>query len=302
VLPLKRADLKKAFQQAKKNKLGYVLLLPSGAIVALLILFPIVLTLSLSLEQASLGAGIVTKFIGLQNFVTLFRDPLFFKVLGNSVLYSATFVSLEILTALGIALLLNQKARGTRWASTLILSAWVTPYVAAAYVWEWILNNPYGVFNAILVQLGIITKSITWLGLPSTAMGAVLLATLWKLIPFLSIVFYAGLQGVRNELYEVAILDGAGVVSRFRYVTLPALRYLLLLMVFLVTVWSFGQWDLIFLMTKGGPIYSTTTLSFWSYSQAFENLNIGYGSAISTFLFLILSVFAIIYIRRVRGN
>ena len=283
----------------RRNLLPYLLVIPASVLITVLVLYPIALTLVLSFEKVTL-TGVVISYVGLGNFWTMFHDPIFWQVLRNSVYYTAVFVTVEITLALGIALLLNQRLRGTRLASTRVLAPWVMPYVAVAYIWEWIFNNPYGVFNEILVSIRIIPVGLTWLGMPSTALDAIILATVWKLVPFMAIIFFAGLQGVRADLYESAKVDGAGILVRFRQVTFPGIRNLFLLMLFLAIVWSFGHWDLPFLMTGGGPLYSSTNLALYSYQQALQEFNIGYGASISTFLFLILSVFAVIYVSRTR--
>ena len=279
--------------------LPYLLIIPATVAIAVLVLYPIALTLILSFEKVTL-TGVVVSYVGFGNFWTMFHDPIFWQVLRNSAYYTAVFVTIEIVLALGIALLLNQRVKGTRVATTLMLAPWVMPYVAVAYVWEWIFNNPYGIFNGILVNVGILSSGMTWLGMTSTALDAVIMATIWKLVPFMAIIFFAGLQSVRGDLYESAKVDGAGVWVRFRAVTFPGIRNLFVLMVFLATVWSFGHWDLPFLMTAGGPLYSSTNLALYSYQQALQEFNIGYGAAISTFLFLILSVFAVVYVSRSR--
>jgi multiple sugar transport system permease protein len=286
-------------RSGRRDILPYLFVIPAVLLISVLVLYPIVLTLVLSFEKVTL-TGVVIAYVGFGNFWTMFHDPIFWQVLGNSIYYTAVFVTVEIIVALGIALLLNQRVKGTRLASTLMLAPWVMPYVAVAYIWEWIFNNPYGIFNAILVSLDIIPKGLTWLGMPSTSLDAIILATVWKLVPFMAIIFFAGLQSVRAELYESAEVDGAGVWVRFRVVTFPGIRNLFFLMLFLATVWSFGQWDLPFLMTDGGPLYSSTNLALYSYQEALQEFNIGYGASISTFLFLILSVFAVIYVSRAR--
>jgi multiple sugar transport system permease protein len=169
--------------------------------------------------------------------------------------------------------------------------------VANAVLWKWILHANYGALNALLTGLGITDRYVNWLGTPGLALRMLLLADVWKSVPFIALILLAGLQNIPAALYKAAKLDGANAWQRFRYVTLPGLRTPLALAVVLQTIWSFKVFDLIFVLTKAGPADATLLLNFLAYRVSFNFLDFGYGAAIASIIFLIMFALALIFIK-----
>src|SRR5215216_1328060 len=181
--------------------------------------------------------------------------------------------------------------------TTILLVPWVIAPVANAVLWKWILHANYGALNALLTALGITDRYVNWLGTPGLALRMLLLADVWKSVPFIALILLAGLQNIPAALYKAAKLDGANVWQRFRYVTLPGLRTPLALAVILQTIWSFKVFDLIFVLTKAGPADATLLLNFLAYRVSFNFLDFGYGAAIANIIFVIMFVLALVFIK-----
>ena len=179
----------------------------------------------------------------------------------------------------------------------ILLIPWALAPVANAVLWKWIYNANYGILNTILLQLGVIDQKIVWLGDPFRALNMMLIADAWKAIPFITLLLLAGLQNVPNHLYRAARVDGAGTWARFRHVTLPGLRVPLLVAIVLQSIWALKVFDLVFVLTKGGPADGTVVLNFLAWRVTFNFLDLGYGAAIANVLFVLMFVLALVYVR-----
>ena len=195
------------------------------------------------------------------------------------------------------ALILNQEFKGRGLVRTLTFIPWALSGVLTAVIWSLIYNQHMGVLNDILIRLGFIEKGIAWTGNRSVVFGAVVLAELWRGIPFFAITLLAAMQNISGDLYEAAKVDGCSAADRFRYITLPLLKETIVLTTLLRAVWEFNSVDLIYSLTGGGPAGMTTTLSMYIADQAIRTSNYGYGSAISVISFVILTLFAVIYMK-----
>ncbi|MCZ7545536.1 MAG: sugar ABC transporter permease [Anaerolineae bacterium] len=179
---------------------------------------------------------------------------------------------------------------------------WVVPSVVAALCWRWIYAGEYGILNHMLQQVGLIQRPLQWLSTPDLAMPAVIAVGIWKWVPFMAVVMLAGLQSIPKELYEAAEVDGANIVQRFRQITMPHVRNLSLIATLLSFIWTFNHFDIVYVMTKGGPANATHLLSTYSYLSAFAYFDIGYAAAMAVVMLVALTVLAVPYLRLMRGE
>jgi multiple sugar transport system permease protein len=283
---------------AQRQRTGLFLVIPALVVMAAVILFPIARSIVLSFQEAQLSAGkIGTTWIGDENYRRISEDETFTLALRNSAFFTIVEVLLVLTIALGVALLLNTRVGRNPIYTTILLVPWVIAPVANAVLWKWILHANYGALNALLTGFGITDRYVNWLGTPGLALRMLLLADVWKSVPFIALILLAGLQNIPTALYKAAKLDGASTWQRFRYVTLSGLRTSLALAVVLQTIWSFKVFDLIFVLTKAGPADATLLLNFLAYRVSFNFLDFGYGAAIANIIFLIMFVLALVLIR-----
>ena len=282
----------------RRRRTGVFLVIPALVVMAAVILYPIARSIVLSFQEAKLSAGeIGAAWIGGENYRRISEDETFTLALQNSAFFTVSEVLLVLAIALGVALLLNTRAGRNPIYTTILLVPWVIAPVANAVLWKWILHANYGALNALLTGVGITDRYINWLGTPGLALRMLLLADVWKSVPFIALILLAGLQNIPATLYKAAKLDGANMWQRFRYVTLPGLRTPLALAAVLQTIWSFKVFDLIFVLTKAGPADATLLLNFLAYRVSFNFLDFGYGAAIANIIFLIMFVLALIFIK-----
>jgi len=261
------------------------------------ILYPITYSMWLSLHQVDyLRPQLGRPFIGFTNYIRILGESDFWNATWVTVVYAAGTMIFSFIIGLVTALLLNQKFKGRIFARSIIILPWAVPYIAAILTWERIFNNDYGVLNYALIQLGVISQGIAWLVDPQFAMLAVLMVTIWTEYPFVTMMHLAGLQGISPEFYEAAVIDGAGPLDLFRYVTLPGLSKVNTIVILLLAIWSFKRFTIIYAMTGGGPVRSTETLVIQAYRQAFAFYNMGYATAIGTIILLITLAFSLIYL------
>lgn len=272
-------------------------LIALGAILAV----PILYSIWLSLTEATLATGkLEIPFVGLDNYLRLFSD----KAVGNALFNTLYFTLVEVVgvVVLGLlaALLLNHPM--ARWGGfrVMLLLPWAIAPVANAVLWKWIYHSNYGILNTILLQLGIIDRNVTWLGGAFRALNMILVVDIWKSTPFIAILLLAALQNIPQSLYRAARMDGAGSWQTFHYVTLPSLTTALAIAVILQTIWSLRTFDLIFVLTKGGPADGTVVMNFLAYRVTFNFLKFGYGSAIANLIFMTSLGLAVLYVRLVR--
>jgi multiple sugar transport system permease protein len=272
---------------------GAALLAPAVAYTAAIALLPVLATVWLSFRRQLPIFGI-SEFTGLDNYRFLLQDARFWNALGNTAYFVGVSVTLELLLGLGFALLLNQRFRGRGVARALVLVPWAVPNVVAARFWEWIFNADFGVLNYLL------GARINWLGDPFWALHAAILADVWKTTPFVVLLCLAGLQVIPDELYQAARIDGASAWQLFRHITLPLLRPVLLLVLLFRTMDAARVFDLIFVLTGGGPANETETLVIYSYKLLYRTLQFGYGSALAIATFLFIFALSLVYLHHLR--
>ncbi|GHG34949.1 carbohydrate ABC transporter permease [Paracoccus aerius] len=274
------------------------LLSPAVLVTLAIVFFPMVQTAWMSLHEYVLFRPKNFDWVGLQNYLNVFQDEVFWISLRHTVLWIAITVPAQALLGLATALLLNQQFPWRPIARALIIIPWALPSVVIALMWTWIYDSNYGILNDLLLRIGILETSIPWLANPDTALYAIILTLTWQGFPFFAVMILAGLQSIPRSYYEAASLDGASALRQFWHITLPGISGVLFTAILLRTIWVANSMDVIFVMTGGGPGYSTYTLPLYAFLEARTNLNFGYGSALAmTFTLLLLGI-VILYLKR----
>ncbi len=278
---------------------AYLLLLPSLILVLTVILYPVGYGLYLSLHQFNLmRAAQGMTFVGLQQYTELFADEDFATIIRNTFVWVAGGATSQFTLGLITALALNRKnLRGGPLARVLLLLPWVIPSIVAGHMWALLLESRLGVINDILVRLGLLDSYRAWFADPKTAMPAVLLVDLWRGTPFFTLLLYAGLQSISEELYEASEMDGANALQKFRSITLPMLTNVIVAAMILRVITLVNSPDLMIVLTNGGPGLATFTLSLYAFQTAYENFNFGAASAIAVIILGMLMIFTTLYLR-----
>lgn len=283
---------------SRRRRTGLWLVAPALLVLLGVLAYPIAEAIILSFQKVTFRAGgIARDWSGVDNYARLAGDPTFGLALRNSLYFTVVEVVAVVLVSLGVALLLNHRLGRSALFRVVLLVPWALAPVANAVLWKWIYNANYGVLNALGLQLGLLDQKVVWLGEPFRALNMILLADAWKAIPFISLLLLAGLQNIPAQLYRAARVDGAGAWARFRHVTLPGLRVPLLVAIVLQSIWALKVFDLIYVLTKGGPLDGTVVLNFLAWRVTFNFLDVGYGAAIANVLFVLMFVLAIVYVR-----
>lgn len=282
--------------QHREQRQAWVLLAPMLIVMGLLTAWPLLRTIWLSFTNAELiGSGGQTGYVGLDNYLYALTDPDFLASIGRTLYFTVLSVALEGIIGVLVALLLNQKFRGRSVLRVLVILPWALPTIVNAMMWRLNFNPDYGSINALLTQLHIIDSYRSWLGSPDSALNAVMLADVWKNYPLVTLLVLASMQSIPGDLYEAARLDGASAWRRFRAITFPAIVGALSVALILRTIDAFKIFDIIYVMTRGGPVDSTKTLSFYVYQESFSYLRAGSGAAYAILMTLMCSVLIAIY-------
>jgi multiple sugar transport system permease protein len=272
---------------------AYLYLLPTFVGLILFSLGAIVVSVGISFTDWNILQP--PHWVGLSNYVRLFSTPLNWQVFGNTLYYMGVIVPVGTALALGLALALNRGLRGIVVLRSLYFLPVISSTVAVSLVWGWLYNQQFGLINYLLSVVGITGPA--WLADTRTAMPAVIIMSIWKGLGYNMVIFLAGLQGIPRELYEAAAIDGAGAWARFRYVTLPLVSPTTFFVVVLSTIAAFQVFDQTYVMTGGGPAYSTTTLALFIYQNAFQWFHMGYAAALSYVLFAAVAVVTLVQFR-----
>lgn len=274
-----------------------LLLLPALVFTLFVLVYPLVLNLANAFRQVSLIHG-VGQWVGLRNFVRVMQDEVFWLSLKNSILYAGLGTILSMVFGLLAALLLNIKiGRITSVFKLIYTIPWVISPVVAGFAWKWILNDQSGLINHWLKQLGLISDNITWLGSADTALLCVIIARVWQFFPFAMVMFFAGLQAIPMEQYEAADVDGAKSLDKLFHITLPNLRTVTGVLLLLGLIWSFNDFNMVFVMTRGGPIQASMVLPVLVREYSFVQFNLGKGSALSILIFMVLFGLSLVYLK-----
>ena len=276
----------------------WAMLAPALFATCVLVLIPALQTIWMSFHHVILFNPRAHPFVGLANYIATFADPVFWSSLLNSLIWVVSAVALQFLLGLGAALLLNRSFAWRGIARALVVVPWALPSVIIGLVWTWMLDFNLGLLNEVGVRLGLLSQPVAWLAQPNTAMCAVILAVVWQGFPFFAATLLAGLQAIPAELYEAADLDGARTLATFRHVTLPGLAGVMATALLLRTIWVANSFDLILIMTGGGPGTATQTLPLHAFLTAWSGGDYGQGSALAVILTLILLGIVVIHLLR----
>lgn len=295
----RRASSKMAALLDRESFLAYIFMTPGGLILLLFMAYPFVLGIYLSMTDRMVGFP-NSKFIGLRNYTDLLQDPIFRETVENTFIYSFFTVPFKLLLGLGLALLLNRSFRFSRFMRAGLLLPWIVPTALSSLAWLMIYDPALSPISWALKHMGLISTNINFLGTRFNAMASLCVANIWRGIPFFAVSILAGLQAVPRELDEAAALDGASTVQRFFAVTMPVIRSILLIATLFSVIWTFSDFQLIYVLTKGGPANSTHVFGTYAYQIGMQATDLGQAAAISLYMFPALAVFAIILLRYVR--
>lgn len=283
----------------REARLAWALIAPSLVVILGVVLYPLLESLLMSLHEWNLTMP-RHPFVGLANYAQILATPSFWQAIGRTLYFTLVSTGLELLLGLAIALLLNRPFRGRGLLRALVLLPWALPTVVNGIMWRWIDNPDYGALNALLTQAGLLHAYRNWLGSPWSALNMVILADVWKMTPLAALLLLAGLQTIPRELYESAAIDGAGGWRQFLGITLPLLRTSILIVLVARTIEAFKVFDIIYIMTRGGPGDGTMTIAYYAYTQAFSSLLFGKGAAISYLIALFILLLSVGYVRLLR--
>lgn len=279
------------------QRLAFQFVLPSLFFVLLFSLYPIIESFRLSFYRLILTLPwLGQKFVGWENYLDLSTDPVALNSFVTTLIFVAVTAPLEVIVGLGIALVLNESFRGRGLLRAVVLVPWAIPTVVSSQMWRFIFNDRYGLFN-YLVFADKTHLYLAPLADPQLSLISIMVADVWKTSSFSALIILAGLQAIPDELYEAASMDGATAWQKFRHITLPMVKPALLLALLFRTIDALRVFDLVFVMTQGGPADATNVLQFYGYKKSFAEGMIGYGSTISVVVFFLSLLLSVLYIR-----
>jgi multiple sugar transport system permease protein len=288
--------------RARIDLLPYLLVAPAVLMVALVTVYPALYALGISTTDANLLRLAASKAVGLANYVKAWDDEIFTQALWQTVRWVVVNAAGQMLLALPVALFLNTAFRARGLVRAAILIPWVVPGAVVAIVFRYLVDANYGVANDLLLRLGVISESVAWIGEPLPAFGVISTATIWSGFPFFAVTLLAALQVIPEDLYEAARIDGASAWQRFTRVTVPLLTPTILLLLLLRTIWLAHSVDLIFLMSNGGPGYNNYTVALYSFILTWNQLQLGYPSALVIMLSIVILIASALYIRSIERS
>lgn len=278
--------------------IAYLFLLPVLVFVFGIVLFPLGRAVWMGFTQYHLLKPAARAFIGLENFRDLFfEDRIFWQTLRNSAMWTVGTVAIIIVVGLAFALLLNLPGKGIGFFRACMLIPWVLPTVVVSLVWSVLYWEDYGLINLFLKDIGFIKSPISWLGSPQLVLFSLMAVFSWWRIPFATLMLLAGLQTINKDLYEVAQIDGANKIQQFRYVTIPLLVPILEVVTLISAIWAFNHFDIVWVLTGGGPVNYSQLLSISVYRNSFSYLKMGYACAIGDVMLVISLIIGIMYVR-----
>jgi ABC-type sugar transport system permease subunit len=281
----------------RERWLAWALIAPSLVVVFALILVPILRAAWMSVHIIDLKRPLIgTPFVGLGNYIEILHNKYFWASVGRTFYFMIASILIESILGIAIAQLLNVEFKGRALVRTLILIPWALPITIDAIMWKWIFNPNYGAFNSLLYQLGLISEYRTWLSTPASAMHVVIVADVWKVTPVVILLTLAALQTIPAELYEAAMIDGASRWRSFWSVTFPLLIPTLVIVLVVRTMDAFKVFDIIYIMTSGGPADGTKVIAYYTYIEAFSYLRLGTGAALAYLMTIFIGLMAFAYI------
>ncbi len=287
--------MKKGTLAKREAHLGIGMVTPAMLIIFGLMLYPLFYTIYLTMVQYNLLSNVSQGFLGLKQYARVLTDDKFWHAMSVTLYFTVVSLGLQLILGFMAALFLNIPFRGQKLLRALILAPWAVPTVVNAQLWNWILNASYGALNKLLLQLGIIRQPIVWLGEPKLALNVIILADTWKMLPLFIIMLLAGLSTIPGTYYEAAKMEGAGFWHTFRKITFPLLKPMLLVILVLRTTQTIRVFDIIYMLTQGGPNNSTMTISYYTYFQTFSLFDFGYGATIAMIVAILTVFIALTY-------
>ena len=286
----------------KENLYPYLLLAPALIVMILIVFVPVCRAIISSLMNYDLRYPARTGFIGLGNYINLLtNDEQFWPSLGRTILWVIFGVGFQFIFGFLLALLLNRKFHGRGLMRSLLMIPWVTSGVLIGLIWRWLYDGNYGVINDLLIKMGVLQTGIPFLSRVNLALPMIIITLVWQGIPFFALMILAALQGVSQDMYEAADIDGANAVQKLFRITIPSIKNTLFVTILLRVIWVTNSVDIIQNMTTGGPAYATQTIAVMTYQQA-HVLNLGYSSAIAIVMAIVMLAAAIPYLRSTFRN
>ncbi len=282
---------------AEQTRGRAIFLVPAGLLLAAVVAVPILRVVELSFERVDAAGRDAGRFAGLSHYARLWADSRWWAALRNTTLFAGASTVLDTALGTAIALVLHRRFRGRGALRAAVMLPWALPTSIMALAWVWIFNDSFGVANDLLQRLGLIAQPVAWLGQPRTAMASMILADVWKTTPFVALIVLAGLQGIPEDILEAARLDGLGARARLYRIVLPLLAPSILVAALFRAVQAYGAFDVVYVMTGGGPGGATETVSLYAFQNGFRYLDFGYGSAIATQATVFAALLAWIVIR-----
>jgi len=281
----------------RDSRTAWLLVIPALAIILGVTLWPIIYTFVLSFYHAPTGINQVRTFLGLGNYLEMLKDATFWETIGRTLYFTVASVSLEMVIGMGVAQLIHSHPFGWKFLRFALIIPWAVPTIVNGSMWRWIYSSDFGALNGLLSQLGLIKHYIAWLTLPNMAMPLVILADVWHMMPFVALILQAALATLPEELDEAASVDGANAFQRFWSIRLPLLRPAILVALIARTVDAFRVFDIVYIITNGGPANSTITMSYLTYLNSFSYGKQGTGAALSFIISIFTIIMAFFYIR-----
>ncbi len=279
----------------REARLAYVLLAPAVVFLFAFMFFPILNVFQMSLYETN-KIGRLVQFVWFENYDAQMRNPEFWEVVLRSGVWTAIGVAVKTLLGMIIALLLNVKYRGRKVVRMLFILPWASSVPISAMLWTWVLNHEFGLLNHTLRLIGLASPPI-WLGRPISSFISTMWVDIWIGVPFMALVFLAGMQAISEDLYESGYIDGVNGLQKFFYITLPGIKHLVIIATLLSALWTFNDFNTIYIMTRGGPAGATDILITGVYKSAFEWLKWSQASVMAVVTFIILTGVAVIYAR-----
>lgn len=297
--PAKKRSVSAQAKNNKKRMAPYALIAPVLFFILIVYGYPLIMTWRYSFQKVSL-LGEHSQFVGLMHYITLLKDPVFYETLWRTLRWTVLTIGLKIGIGFLIALLLNANIYMKKIYQFLLLIPWAIPQVVVGIVWGWILDGRYGTLNFYLQKFGVIKEAVYWLSEPGLAFFSASFVDAWIGIPLVTMIFLSGLHAIPIVQYEAAKVDGANAWQRFLYVTLPGMKKILWITTILTTIWSFNAFNVIYVLTGGGPMRATETMVMRIHKEVFGRYHLGLGAAWSVLVCLILTIWSLLYWRQLQ--
>ncbi len=283
--------------QQQDARTAWLLLTPSLLVMLGVTLWPVISTFILSFFHVPTGINQVRTFVGFANYIEMLKDQLFWATIGRTLYFTVVSVGLELALGLAIAQLIHSRPWGWQFLRFALIIPWAVPTIVNGAMWRWIYSADFGALNGLLLHLGLIKQYVPWLTLPNMAMNLVIVADIWHTMPFVALVLQAALAGLPEDLDEAASVDGANAWQRFWQIRIPLLRPAILVALIVRTVDAFRVFDIVYIITSGGPAYKTLTITYLTYLNSFAFGKQGTGAALSFLISAFTIIMALLYIR-----